>query len=77
MKLLQVWSQALDSALLALGFNLNMAIIGTPHTLGLPAPQVTPASLESYNFARARYPEAFGRGLVSLYLWHLNSTSQT
>jgi hypothetical protein len=76
MMLLQVWSQPLDSALLALGFDLNVAIIAAPHALGLPAPQVTSTSLEPYNLARARSPKTFGRGFVSLYLRHLNSTSQ-
>lgn len=75
MTLFQVWRKPRDALLHSPGLNLNIAVEGTQHTLGLSAAQVASARFESNNLARTRYFETLGRGFVCLDLWHVRSTS--
>ena len=56
--------------LLAPGRNLDLAIIEALGPLGSPASQVTLMPLRPHDFARACQAKPFGRGFVSLDLWH-------
>ena len=77
MMLVEIWRQPIDTALRARGLNFNGAIKRTSHTLSPPAAQVASTCPQSHNLARARHFETFGRGFVSLDLWHLQLTSQS